>query len=80
MCTTTDRIFCHSGPFFALLPANNLKNQNFEKMKKKPGDRIILNKCTTDHDHMRYTAPEIWYVMDVIFIFHFGLFFALLHP
>ena len=27
-----------------------------------------------------YTAPEIWYVMDVIFIFHFGLCFSLLPP
>ena len=26
--------FCHFGPFSALLPKNNLKNQNFEKMKK----------------------------------------------
>ena len=26
--------FCHFGPFFALLPSNNQKNQNFEKMKK----------------------------------------------
>ena len=26
--------FCHFGPFFALLPKNNLKNQIFEKMKK----------------------------------------------
>ena len=25
-----------------------------------------------------YTVPEIWCVMDVIVIFHFGLFFALL--
>ena len=27
-----------------------------------------------------YTAPEIWRVTDVIVIFHFGLFFALLPP
>ena len=27
-----------------------------------------------------YTVPEIWYVADVIVIFHFGLFFALLPP
>ena len=29
-----------------------------------------------------YTVPKIWCMMDVIFIFHFGLFFALLpqHP
>ena len=28
-----DRVFCHFGSFFALLP-HNLQNQNFEKMKK----------------------------------------------
>ena len=27
-----------------------------------------------------YTVPEIWHVTDVIVIFHFGLFFALLTP
>ena len=27
-----------------------------------------------------YNVPEIWHVMDVIVIFHFGLFFALLPP
>ena len=30
-----DRIFCHSRPFFAFVPPNNSKNQNFEKIKKK---------------------------------------------
>ena len=55
--SATDRIFCHFGPFFALLPPpplNNQKNQNFEKMKKKPGDIIILHMCTKNHDHMLY--------------------------
>ena len=33
-----------------------------------PGD-IILHKCTKNH--------EIWKVMDVIVIFHFGLYFSL---
>ena len=28
-----DRIFCHFGLFFALLPANNSENNNFEKKK-----------------------------------------------
>ena len=34
---TTDRIFCHFGSLFALYPPppDNLKNQNFEKLKKK---------------------------------------------
>ena len=27
-----------------------------------------------------YTVPEIWHVTDVIVIFHFELFFALLAP
>ena len=27
-----------------------------------------------------YTVPEIWHMIDVIVIFHFGLFFALLAP
>ena len=27
-----------------------------------------------------YTVPEIWHMMDVIVIFHFGLYFALLLP
>ena len=41
-----DRIFCHFGPFFALLPPNNLKNQSFEKMegkKKKKTNLEILS-------------------------------------
>ena len=32
--SATDRTFCHFGPFFALLPSNNTKSQNFEKTKK----------------------------------------------
>ena len=35
-------------PFY--LPSN-LKYQNFEKLKKAPGD-IILHKCTKNHNHM----------------------------
>ena len=50
-----DIIFCHFGPFFALLPVyNNPKNQNFEKMKKRPGDIIILHMCTINDNHMMY--------------------------
>ena len=41
-----DNIFCHFGLFFALFYSpNNLKNENFEKMKKMPGDiRVQLNE------------------------------------
>ena len=30
----------------------SLKNENLKKMKKTPGDIIILHKCTKNHDHM----------------------------
>ena len=33
----------HDRLFFALLPPNNLENQNFDKIKKTPGDIIILH-------------------------------------
>ena len=40
---------------FALLPRpNNPKNQNFEKMKKLPGDIIILQRCNINDNHMMY--------------------------
>ena len=51
--STTDRIFCHFGPFFYTFTApNNLKNQNFEKMRKPPQDIIILHTCTININHM----------------------------
>ena len=67
--SVTNRIFSHFGSFFSLLPPNNLKNQNFEELKKTSAD-IILHKCT-----ICYTVSKIWGVTDLIFIFHFELFF-----
>ena len=63
--------------FLPYYPTNKPKNQSFEKMKKTSGDIIILHKCTKNYDHM-ITVPEMRCVTDIIFIFHFGLFFALL--
>ena len=129
----TDIIFCHFGPFFAILPLygprkskfwkneqhswryyhftntchkwqshdvwflryemqqtefliildhflpfyspNNLKNQNFEKLRKIPGDIIISHMCTINNNHIWYIVPEIWSVTERIFC-HFGPFFA----
>ena len=45
------------------------------KNEKTPGD-ILLHKCTKNHDHMLLFF-KIRCVTDVIFIFHFGLFFVL---
>ena len=49
-------------------PFNNPKNPNFEKLKKVPGDIIILHKCTKNHD-ICYTFSELWCVTDVILLF-----------
>ena len=48
-------------------------------MKQVLRDIIILHKCAKNHDPM-HIVLEIWHLTDVIFIFHFGLFFALLPP
>ena len=42
--------------FWPFTPPNNPKNQNFEKMKKMPGDIIILHKCTKNHNHMLHCS------------------------
>ena len=39
---------------FALLTPNNLKNKNFQKMKKTPGGIIISHMCAINDDHMMY--------------------------
>ena len=33
-----------------------LINENFKKMKKTPGDIIILHKCTKNYDQMMYSS------------------------
>ena len=40
----TDRIFCHSGPFFAFLPPMDPENQIFEK-NEKPLKILSFYKC-----------------------------------
>ena len=57
------------GHFLPLDPPNP-KNQNFKKIKKTPGDIIILHLCTTNDD-IWCMAPSRQ---------NFGLFFALLPP
>ena len=63
LCTTNDNhmmygswdinwIFGHFVLFFALLPSNKMKNQNFEKLKKTPGDIIILHMSTINENYM----------------------------
>ena len=52
--SATDRIFRHSGPFFALLATMDLENQNFEKMKKTLENIIISQMCIINNSDMMY--------------------------
>ena len=53
----TDVIIFHFELFFILLPPlQPPKNENFKKMKKLPGDIIVLHKCTKNHDYMPYCS------------------------
>ena len=65
------------GTVFSLLPPPPLTTWKIKILKneKTPGD-IMLHKCTKNHDHMLLFF-KIRCVTDVIFIFHFGLFFVL---
>ena len=47
-------VFVILDSFLPFYPSNNLKNQNFEKMKKTPRDIIILHMCTINDNHMIY--------------------------
>ena len=75
---TTDRIFSHFEPSFALLHPlplpNNPENQNFEKT---PGDFIILLKCTINDYHMIYGSWDMKCTRQNVFVIlgHFLTFY-----
>ena len=58
--------------FLHFYPTNNLKNQNFEKIKQIPRDIIISHRCTITDNHMMYGSSNIFC--------HSGPVFALLPP
>ena len=51
--SATDRTFCHSGWFFALLPRYGPRKSKFGKMKKTPED-IILQMYAINGCHIMY--------------------------
>ena len=55
----TDVIILHYELFFALWDPNRPKNENFEKMKKMPGDIILLHMCGKNYDQMMYRSWDI---------------------
>ena len=63
--------------FLPFYPPNNPKNQNFEKLKKAPGDTIILHKCTKNYDHMLYGS---WDMVRIMCYFSFWAMFCPFTP
>ena len=55
-CVTDVTVIFHFGLFFALFPTDSPKNQTFKKMKKIPGDSIILHMCTKNYD------DDVWFL------------------
>ena len=57
----TDVIFIfYFGLFFALLPPNSPKNQNFKKLEKNPEiSSFYTSMCTKNYGHMMCMVPEI---------------------
>ena len=69
------------GLFFPFYPSNSPKNENFKKKKKKKKNPLEIPSFYTIVPKVMirgYIVPEIWCMTDVIVVFHFGLFFALL--
>ena len=52
------RIFSHFGSFLPFYLTNNLKNENFEKMKKTR-DIIILQILNINENHMMYDSWDM---------------------
>ena len=57
--SVTDKFFCLSGPFSALLSSYGSRKSKFWKIKKTPGDIIILHTCTLNDSHMMYGSWDM---------------------
>ena len=57
-----NRCHCYFSFWAIFLPfylCNSPKNQNLQKMKKTPGDIIILHNCTKNHYHILYCSWDM---------------------
>ena len=74
-----DVIIIFVGYFLHFYPPNSWANEYIKKNKK----HLEISSFYTSASKFMiicYTVPEIWCMTDVIIIFHFVLFFALLAP
>ena len=55
--SAADIIFCHSGPFFALLTCHEPRKSKLKKKMKKTLEGIIISQmCTINDSHMMYVS------------------------
>ena len=66
--------------FLPLPPLTTPKNKILKKWKKKHLQASSFYTSVPKTMILCYAVPAIWCAMDVIFVFHFGLRFALLPP
>ena len=69
-------VIFHFALFIPLLPTDNPKNQNFEKMKKRNTWRYHPFTQVYQKPWSYAIQFLIWHTMDAIVIFHFGLFLS----
>ena len=60
--SATDIIFVNLGHLLPFSTTKNLKNQKLIKMKKTPGENIILKLCTTNVWFLRYGVQQTEYL------------------
>ena len=74
---------CNCFSFWAIFCSFTPLTAQKIKISKKWNKKLEISSFYTSVPKLMiicYTVPEIWCVMDVTFIFHFGPFFALLLP
>ena len=74
--STTDIILCHFGVFFALYPQTIQKIKILKKLKKTPGNIIILHMSTINQNHMMHDSWDM--ECNRQNVFSFWIIFALL--
>ena len=77
--SATDRIFCHFGPFFALLPPYGPRKSKFWKNEKNTWRYYHFT-----HVYHKWQSYDVWFlrygVWQTEFFCHYGPFFVLLPP
>ena len=75
-----DIIIFHFELFFCSFTPLTTRNMKISTKMRKPLEIISFYTSVPKIMIICYTVPKMWQVTHVIFIFHFGLFFALLSP